>query len=242
MGEFFSWSSLRHKRSHKFCPTVVKWDWLFFCLLTLIAGKYRNPSNAEWSRGESRLVVAFLTAEFGLRSTNFPLNAKSSKLLTITVWITNYTIMINWWFTDKLLQTHIDDIYFVLFFVISMHCVANDGCSKKETICSDSFVKTILRLFGCVCVSLFVLIRFLTVIQWERRVLDNWYTNSNLIYCTHMTEWIWVSFLRVPFLFWFVKIENAVQNGNSLVPSEISACKNGKAISSYWLNFVCVDG
>lgn len=68
------------------------------------------------------------------------------------------TIMSNWWFADKLLQTHIDDNYFVFIFLLCLNllfvtfAVTNDdSCKKRNDLFCFVWENNFTSIWLCVC-------------------------------------------------------------------------------------------
>lgn len=130
----------------------------------------------------------------------------------------------------------------------------NDSCNSNN----KRSVSVLTWFCMCKCVSgenrfafyLVVCVFTFVLRPYSRKggFFDNWYTSSNLIYWMRISEWVWVvCFFRGALslqLLCFAANERKTgalqKNEFSLVPSEISACENRKAVCSYWLNFACV--
>lgn len=126
VGEFFSWSSFT-LQVFAYSSTNSSRDWLVFwhwCESSAESPEIELPKS---DRRPNRLLL--LTATRSFRSTEVR-TIWNAKFYSITVWVTNYTIMSNWWFADKLLQTHIDDNYFVFIFLLFKFIVC-DVCRDK---------------------------------------------------------------------------------------------------------------
>lgn len=160
----------------KFCQTVSSRliASVFVWVLTRIIDEgISETERRRTDRGVNRLGLFFDSCTYCFAIEQRTERFWTWELITITVWVTNYARL---WVIDDLLinyYRHISTIT-ILFFIfllclnllfVTFAVTNDDSCKKRNDLFCFVWENNFASIWLCVCVCLFVLIQFLTVIQ-----------------------------------------------------------------------------